>query len=508
MVSKTDYYELLGVTTSATPDELKLAYRKKALEWHPDKNPDRIDEAHDMFKAINEAYQVLSDTQERAWYDSHKDEILTGNKTEEMDLWPYFSEAAFPGGFTDEADGFFTVYRELFENIGLKENSEAKNKNEVQQRPKFGNSTSSIEEVKEFYNFWTHFSTIREFTWADAYNPAEAPNRNIRRLIDAENKKERNKEKRAFNEMVRDLVAYLKKRDSRWMNYQEELRNEKIRKANEEEQKKKEETAKKKEIMEQFRKEQAERYAREYEEKLKREMDENGEAAEYSSEEEVIYLCELCKKNFKTEKQLHNHENSKMHKQKLQQLQKEEEETKIPPEEIKNEEIPKKKNKKNKKEQKEEIVMPKEEVKEESEEETEDPHENEADHMHKLLKNRQAFAEEHEESSEDERGKKKKKNKVEETKDEVLIPERKVGKAKQKRNKKEAKNEPKVPEEAEEVEEKQEEEQKKGKAKLKREKKAQNQNSSEFKCRTCGSDCGSKNKLFSHLKETGHAIAK
>lgn len=69
MATKRDYYEILGVTKSATDADIKSAYRKKALQWHPDKNPDNKAEAEKKFKEINEAYQVLSDKQKRASYD-------------------------------------------------------------------------------------------------------------------------------------------------------------------------------------------------------------------------------------------------------------------------------------------------------------------------------------------------------------------------------------------------------------------------------------------------------
>ena len=69
MAEKKDYYEILGVNKNATDEELKKAFRKKAKQYHPDANPDNKTEAEKKFKEVNEAYEVLSDSQKRRMYD-------------------------------------------------------------------------------------------------------------------------------------------------------------------------------------------------------------------------------------------------------------------------------------------------------------------------------------------------------------------------------------------------------------------------------------------------------
>ena len=69
MANKKDFYEVLGVSKTATDEEIKKAYRKLAKKWHPDANPDNKKEAEEKFKEVSEAYETLSNPQKRKMYD-------------------------------------------------------------------------------------------------------------------------------------------------------------------------------------------------------------------------------------------------------------------------------------------------------------------------------------------------------------------------------------------------------------------------------------------------------
>ncbi|XP_004643072.1 dnaJ homolog subfamily B member 6 [Octodon degus] len=73
-----DYYEVLGVQKYASPEDIKKAYRKLALRWHPDKNPENKEEAERKLKQVAEAYELLSDAKKRDIYDKYGKEGLNG----------------------------------------------------------------------------------------------------------------------------------------------------------------------------------------------------------------------------------------------------------------------------------------------------------------------------------------------------------------------------------------------------------------------------------------------
>ncbi|KAL2328176.1 hypothetical protein Fmac_021603 [Flemingia macrophylla] len=112
-----DYYKILQVEKSANDDDLKKAYRKLAMKWHPDKNPNNKKEAEAKFKQISEAYEVLSDPQKRAIYDQYGEEGLKG-QVPPPDTGgagtTYFSTGDVPGSFRFNPRNADDIFAEFF----------------------------------------------------------------------------------------------------------------------------------------------------------------------------------------------------------------------------------------------------------------------------------------------------------------------------------------------------------------------------------------------------------
>ncbi|MBD3724053.1 MAG: molecular chaperone DnaJ [Flavobacteriaceae bacterium] len=114
-MSKKDYYEILGISKGASAEEIKKAYRKKAIQYHPDKNPGDK-EAEENFKLAAEAYEVLSDADKKARYDQYGHAAFDGaggfGGGHHMNMDDIFSQfgdifgSAFGGGFSGFGGGF------------------------------------------------------------------------------------------------------------------------------------------------------------------------------------------------------------------------------------------------------------------------------------------------------------------------------------------------------------------------------------------------------------------
>ncbi|XP_021030300.1 dnaJ homolog subfamily C member 21 [Mus caroli] len=351
------HYEALGVRRDASEEELKKAYRKLALRWHPDKNLDNAAEAAEQFKLIQAAYDVLSDPQERAWYDNHREALLKGGldgeyQDDSLDLLHYFTVTCY-SGYGDDEKGFYAVYRVVFELIA-KEELECMSEGDVEDFPTFGDSQSDYDTVVHpFYAHWQSFYTQKNFSWKEEYDTRQASNHWEKRAMEKENKKIRDRARKEKNELVRQLVAFIRKRDKRVQAHRKLVEEQNAEKARKAEEMRRQQKLKQAKLAEQYReqswmtmanleKELQEMEAR-YEKEFGDGSDENevedqeprngldGKDSEEAEEAELYQdlYCPACDKSFKTEKAMKNHEKSKKHQEMVallkQQLEEEEE---------------------------------------------------------------------------------------------------------------------------------------------------------------------------------------
>uniref|UniRef100_A0A8C7QBF0 DnaJ homolog subfamily C member 21 n=1 Tax=Oncorhynchus mykiss TaxID=8022 RepID=A0A8C7QBF0_ONCMY len=354
------HYEVLGVKRDATDDDMKKVYRKLALRWHPDKNLDNADEAAEQFKLIQAAYEVLSDPQERAWYDNHREALLKGGVSgeyadESVDLVQFFTVTCY-SGYGDEEEGFYTVYRNLFESITTEEMDHSKEEDEEEDEfPSFGDSQSDYDTVHLFYAYWQSFCTRKKFAWKEDYDTRQASNRWEKRAMEKENKKVRDKARKERSELVRQLVAFVRKRDKRVQAHKklvEEQNAEKAKKVEELRRKQKLSQAKLAEdykeqswvAMSEMEKELQQmeaQYGKEFGDVSESEEEDQGRGGQYRADlshnetEELLddyyddLYCPACDKSFKSDKAMKNHEKSKKHREMVvllrQQLEEEDE---------------------------------------------------------------------------------------------------------------------------------------------------------------------------------------
>lgn len=325
-------YEILGVERDASDAEIKKSYRRLALKWHPDKNTDNSEESTRVFTEIQQAYEVLIDPQERAWYDKHREQIIRGGDDfvdNSINLMKYFSASVYCG-FGDDAQGFYAVYANVFEII-TKEDAEFANGQDLEV-PEFGTSTSDYEEVVQpFYAHWQSYSTLKSYVWLEKYDLREAPNRRVQRLMEKDNKKIRDAVKKERNEEVRALVKFVRKRDKRVKAYLELLKEKDEERQRITKQKRLEALREREKMFEAYKEESwaslsgLEEDLVQMNVHLDSEFGRDNDINESQSDEEEVqqYYCVACDKAFKTEKALVNHEKSRKHKDKVAAIKRE-----------------------------------------------------------------------------------------------------------------------------------------------------------------------------------------
>lgn len=213
--------------------------------------------------------------------------------------------------YSDSPNGFYGFLREVFEKLAREEEVAAEWENlDPPDYPSFGHKDDSYDEVvKFFYAAWSGFATKKAFAWKDRYRLNEAPDRRVRRMMEKENKSFRADAIKEFNESVRQLVSFVKKRDRRWKPESEDERHAASRKA----------------TAAQAARQRAANAAKISEavpEWTRIQDSDEHEDEEESEEEEEEFECVACRKTFKSEKQWESHEKSKKHQKSIYALKK------------------------------------------------------------------------------------------------------------------------------------------------------------------------------------------
>ncbi|KAI0523524.1 hypothetical protein KFK09_005919 [Dendrobium nobile] len=328
-------YDVLSVSRDCSQEEIRSAYKRLALQLHPDKlaqsgATNGAGDATAAFQELLHAYEVLSDPKERAWYDSHRSQILFSDPSSasksrssffDLDLFSFFSKSVY-SGYTDSGKGFFKVYGDVFAKIYAQELNFAEKlglpSDAVAPAPLIGNLDSPYSQVTAFYSYWLGYYTVMDFAWVDEYDSFAGPNRKARRLMEEENKKVRKKAKREHNDAVRGLAAFVKKRDKRVLDMQMKKNEEEEKRRAEERERKKEEERKKKERAMLYQ--EPDWAKNDLEESKMIWSDDDDDKRKKKGKGEVEMYCVVCNKKFKSEKQWKNHEQSKKHREKVAEL--------------------------------------------------------------------------------------------------------------------------------------------------------------------------------------------
>jgi DnaJ family protein A protein 5 len=216
---------------------------------------------------------------------------------------------------TDSPSGFYGILNAFFDQLAMEETAACEwDGLEALQYPPFGSAGDGYDtSPKQFYNVWTSFSTRKNFSWKDKYRLTDAPDRRVRRLMEKENKKMRDEGIRDFNDAVRSLVAFVKKRDQRYVpNSQSEAERQKILRDSAAAQAARSRAANQEKMADFVMPEWAQ---------SRGDGVHDDEFSHSEEESEVEHIeCVVCNKVFKSEKQYEAHEKSKKHLKAVQQI--------------------------------------------------------------------------------------------------------------------------------------------------------------------------------------------
>jgi len=222
--------------------------------------------------------------------------------------------------YSDSATGFYGVLNNTFARLINDERSAAIEQGlQEPWLPSFGGSESGYDDhVKEFYKFWTNFKTIKDFAWCDVYRVSSAPDRRTRRVMEGENYRLRCEAKQEYQDVVREFVQFVRKRDPR---YTPQVPKTEAERQEENLARSREQAARARAANAAAQKEYTPvDWAQAAPEVGGLYDDEYSEGEE---KERLVFECVACRKVFKTEGQVDAHEKSKKHKQAIFQLMKE-----------------------------------------------------------------------------------------------------------------------------------------------------------------------------------------
>lgn len=371
-----DYYELLEVEQDDSMDVIRKSYRRLALRLHPDKNPGEEEEAKKKFVRLQEAYDVLMDEQERAWYDKNRERLVNGvdedEGEEDVDAkCQYFKSGgeapkatSMSAGIgvphllrfhapslakdtSDSATSFFGTFRRLFERIaeedcvaspypGEEHTGDAAEswRDNVSMYPSFGhpdtpyvcaNEADELACVRAFYQFWSSFSSRKCFAWKDVHETRQAKDRRIKRLLEKENKRSRDAARREYNEAIHGLVTFIRRRDPRVKAHHAQQQNKASNEADQ--------MWRRAEAIKRQNEKRAQADAFEAQSWQMTSDPENdsefvddfsdGASLDEASGDESMWDCVACNKRFQSQAAWSNHERSKKHRKEVERLKRE-----------------------------------------------------------------------------------------------------------------------------------------------------------------------------------------